>query len=505
MHYLYLQTKKDFIYLTLRLSLCFLTSLFFSYSGNAYFPWSLDRVETDKTEFYKLQINTQAMKFFNEDYLRYFAGAELKIQQPSFEIKASYTYSIYEDRHYFRPLEFNLKFERPDGQWIIGRKWGEWDWADLFWNRGLWQPTYADDGLRPQWAGLTGLFRDFNYEEGQIRIFGSFLFIPDSSAPFENKNGKLTSSNPWFISPPTGKIASTNIVPSYQVIEPDLKNFLLPSIGGRISYRNIHAAYAYKPMNKINIKTPFSLPLDKEPIGSHETGFLVDTTLHPVILQHHLLSGGFILESANQYNNNTQNINYRLKTSFTYNHPEKHTLKKERLKISLNKDKSDIHILEKNPWIFFQPQKEWHISVKGEVHVKDPLEETTLYAAYTHRLPVGEKEETTLEKALTNVQKLFFQNNLFQFSRAASAGIDHSIKFNQTQKFKIKARLIYHLLNEYFLFSFYSSLTFMESFTIFFSGDLLFSEFPFSIDQTKKDIGVYTNKSRIFGGLSYAF
>ena len=488
-----------------RLSFYFLIGLFFSYSGNAYFPWSLNDSKADKEEFYKLQINTQSMQFLNEDELRYFAGADLQIQQSVFDIKASYTYSIYENYHYFRPLELNLKFERPDGKWIIGRKQGEWDWADLFWNRGLWQPTYADDALRPQWAGLTGLFRDFNYEGGQLRLFGSVIFIPDSNAAFKNKNGKLISDNPWFIPPPTGKIASTNIVPSYHIVEPDLKNFLLPSIGGRISYKGIYAAYAYKPMNKIKVKTPFSLPLNKEPIGNYETGFLVDTTLYPVILQHHLLSGGFTLSSLNQQNNNAQETIYRLKTSVTYNHPKKHALKKDLLKIALNKDQSDTYTLEKNPWIFFQPQNEWHISVKGEIHVKDPSEETILHAAYTHRFATGEKEETTLEKALTNVQKLFFQNDLFQFSRAASAGIDHSIKVNQTQEFKIKARLIYHLLNEYFLFSFYSSLTFMESFTVFLSSDMIFSEFPFFVDQTKKDIGIYTNKSRIFGGLSYAF
>ena len=483
-----------------------LAGLSFSYSGNAYFPWSSEH-KVDKEELYKLQINTQATNFFTEDKdeFRYSAGADLIVNHSLFDISTSYTYNLYEDYHYFRPREFSLKFERPDGKWAIGRVRTEWDWADLFWNRGLWQPRYSDDALRPQEAGLTGLFRDFKYEGGQAILFGSIIFIPDFTSPFKTENGNIISDNPWFIPPPTGKLASTTIVPSYSTIDPDLQDFLLPSIGGRVSYKGMYLAYAYKPMNKIRTKTSVSLPLDEEPRGSYEDGFLVDTPLHPVILHHHLLGGGFTLESTHFYENNTQEMNYRLKTSVVYSHPEKHVLEKETLEVALTHDPPNTYTLEKKPWIFFQPRNEWHLSAKGEIHVKDPFEETIVHAAYTHRFPFGEKEETTLEKALTNVQKLFFQNNLFEFSRAASVGIDHIIKFNETQEAKIKSRLIYNLIDDYFLFSFYGSLKFIGSFTVFLSGNLVFSEFPFSFEQTTEDIGVYTNKSGISGGLSYAF
>ena len=83
---------------------CFLVYLFFPLSGMAQFPWHDDEFKTDETEFYKLQINTHTMKFFNEDELHYFAGTEINIQQPVFDIKASYTYSINEDHHYFSPI-----------------------------------------------------------------------------------------------------------------------------------------------------------------------------------------------------------------------------------------------------------------------------------------------------------------------------------------------------------------------------------------------------------------
>ena len=470
--------------------ICFLIYLFLPTSGIA-FPWPVDEDTTEtKKHFYKLKIDSSAMRFFSEKDYRYFSSAEIKAQQPlfeksSFHLKANYTYSWMEDHHYFRPHELNIKFARPDGEWIFGRQQKEWDWADQFWSRGLWQPAYIDDTLRPQWAGLTGIFRNFNYEEGQTSLFGSFIFIPDFTPPFENKNGKLISKNPWFIAPPSGKIGSTNIVPVYKTSDPDLKDFLRLSFGGQASYKGAYIAYAYKPMNKIKAKSQIILPLHEEPKGSHEAGYLVNTPLEPVILRHHLLSSGFILQTAEQNNTTTGSTNYLLKTSVTYNHPEKHTP-------------------EDATWIFFQPQKEWYLSAAGEVRIKDTEEETTLHVGYTHQIQL-EGEKNILSKTFPDIEKQFFREDLFQFSRAVSAGFTHSIIFNQDYSAKLKTRIIYHLLQEYFLVSFYGSLTFAKAFSIFLSGDLLFSSFPFTIEQTTKNIGVYANKSRIFGGISYAF
>ena len=463
----------------------FFLFLIFPWQAMAYFPWKQE--EPKETPFYKLKIDTQVMRFFNESDLRYFAGAQLNIKDPLFDIKTSYTYSINENHHYFRPHQINLKLKVLDGQWVIGRTLKEWDWADLFWKRSLWQPIHTDDVLRPQWSGLTGVFRDFNYTDGQVNLFGSFIFIPNFGPPFENEDGTLVSKNPWFIPPPSGKIKPTNIVPKYIINENKLKDFLQLSLGGRVSYKDAYIAYAYKPMNQIKAKSLISLPLDKKKVGSYETGWIVEAPIEPVIISHHLISGGLTLET-NQIQNNSRekSINYRLKTSFTFSHPEKHTVENEK-------------------WVFFQPESDLHISAKGEIHVKDSFEETTLHIAYTHLFHPIEKTKNLAEKVVPNIEKQFFRDDLFDFSKAASTGITHSIKFNEDQLAKIKLRLIYNLLTDFFLFSFYGSITFAEAFSIFLSGDILFSEFPFSIDKTKENIGVYENKSRIFGGLSYEF
>ena len=464
---------------------------FFLPTNSSAFPWTVDRdiLETKKT-FYHFTIDSSVTRFLNEDNNRYASRVEVKARQSLsslslFQIKMDYTYNWTEDYHYFRPYEANVQLERPDGRWIFGRKRKKWDWADSFWRRGLWQPSYTDDTLRPKWAGLTGIFRHFNYENGQINLFGSFVFIPDFTPPFENKKGKLVSKNPWFVPPPSGKIGSTNIVPVYQFQYPSLTEFLKLSFGGQASYKGTYLSYAYKPMNKIKLKSPITLSLDKEPIGTHEKGYLVDTPLEPVILNHHLVSGGFIIQTEESTSDVKGNTNYFLKTSITYNHPEKHEPSAAK-------------------WIFFQPHKEWYLSALGEMQIKDKEEETTVHIGYTHRIQ-RKGEEDTQSKVLPDIKKEIFREDLFSFSRAVSAGLIHRINFNKSYSAQFKTRVIYHLLHEYFLVSFYGAFLFEKAFSIFVSGDILFSHFPFTIEQTKQDIDIYSNKSRVFGGIRYAF
>ena len=477
---------RSFLYIFLLLDLSFAASA----SG---FPWILDPTEIDPKKGYELYLSGKTVRFLKEDTNRYSGEVGLQIQHLFVDIHMDYTYDLYEDAHYFRPYELALKLKRPDGSWTLGRKHFVWDEADLFWNRHLWQPIYADDTLRPKTAGLTGLFRNFTTKEGSTTLFVSLVYLPDFTPPFKNENGAITSKNPWFTPPPSRKIEPTNAFPYYIVYQPDLKDFVKPSIAAHTSYKGFHLAYAYKPLNRIKIKAPIIFHLSKPLVGNEKKGYEVDIPIKSVLLQHHILSGGLVLELPNQ--ESSRNINYRLRTNFTYNHPEDHKL-------------------ERPTDIFFQPIKEWHVSARGEIHVKDPLEETILHLAYTHQFQLEDFSSTftknlesgdAFETSFPEIEKQFFKGDLFYFSRAASTGISHNIKFSRGESAQINSRLIYHFLNKYFLFSFYSAYTFENNLSFFLSGDILFSNFPFSIDQTQEDIGIYTNKSRAIGGIKYVF
>ena len=462
--------------------LCFF--LLFSLKTAVAFPY-LEAPPSKEPELYTFYVKSQVMRFLNESHFRYFIEGGLKLKNPYFYVDSNYTYSLTENHHYFRPKELYLKWPTIDGEWIIGRRRMEWNPVDSFWNRGLWEPAYRDDALRPEGAGLTGVFRDFHYNEGKATLFGSLIFIPSKPAPFKSQEGQLVSDNPWFTPPPSGKIGQTTINPHYLINNPNWTDFLSLSLAGRAEYKNFHVAYAYKPMNKIKVKSQVLLSLSEELKGSHKEGYAVEVPLNPVILKHHLMSGGFVFYSQ-PIEEKGQSISYNLRTSVTYNHPEKHTP-------------------QNDTWIFFPTHREWLISAKGELKVEDPVEQTTLHLAYTHHFPIEEKPQSALSKALPDIEQQFFRAGLFQFSRAVSTGIQHHIKIDQSYSADIKARLIYNMLHGYFLFSAESAVYYDKDFSVFLSSDLLFSHFPFSTNQTQKNIGIYTNKSRVFGGIKYAF
>lgn len=448
------------------------------------FPWVFNELQQKQKN---IEFHIKTLQFLNENRFRYFTGATVFVKQPVFHINMDYNYSVYENYHYFRPFEFNIRLKRKDGEWIIGRKLELWNKTDYFWNRDLWQPVYTNDALRPKWGGLTGIFRTFKTQDGEATLFGSFIFIPNFTAAFTHEKGKFKSNNSWFISPSIKKLGASNIAPFYVLKSIDWKSFLKLSVAGKISYKNVYLAYAYKPMNNIKIQSSVVLPLNINLTGSSKKGLTIATPLDPVILHHHLVSGGFMAQSKEQTLDYLQYIIYRFKTSFTYSHP-------------------DVHVLKKASDIFFQPKKTLHVSAKGEVHIKDSLEETFLHIAYTHKFQPREAKKNNVSLILPRVEKKLFWDNFFQFSRAISTGLEHSIKFNTLQKVNIKLRLIYDLELKYFLSCLYGSVSFNNDLSFFISGDITFSKFPFSLEQiSRNDLGMYSNKSRLFGGISYAF
>ena len=450
------------------------------------FAWKL-HFQTERFLKEKYDVSDGSHFLLANPNLRYFAGLSLDVHNEFLDVSTRYTYSVREEHHYIRPYEVAFKIQRADGQWVIGRYRLEWDWADHLWNRGLWEPFYREDALRARQGGLLGIFRQFYYDNVHLTLFGSPVFVPESGPHFIEKNGRLISNNSWFVPPPNKKIGFTNIVPSYRLTPVSWKDALQLSLGGRVEYDKFYIAYAYKPINAVNVKSAINLDLSKALKGSYEEGYSAPIVLEPVLLKHHLAVLGWKVEQAYDSSAGLQNI-YRLKTSLTYNHPE--TL-----------------VLKKSESIFFQPKKEWHFSIKGEFNIQDTMEETTLYVSYTHQFYGKDFQKSTLLSEVfpdPNEQQ-FFRNDLFQFDQAASVGLNHSLKWTDAQSTHVKARLIYHFSKKYFLFSGHGSITINKSVSMFIAGDILFTTFPFYTDQTTEDIGPYKNKSRVFGGLSYVF
>ena len=327
----------------------FIYLVFFLFSVSAAAGLLGDTQRSDDSFAWKVHFQTE--RFLKEKYdtaagshflfanpnLRYFAGLSVDIHNEFWDVSTRYTYSVREEHHYIRPYELAFKVQREDGQWVIGRYRVEWDWADHFWNRGLWEPFYREDALRARQGGLSGIFRQFDYDNVHLTLFGSPIFIPESGPHFIEKNGRLVSNNPWFVPPPNRKIGFTNIVPSYRLPSFTWQDAMQLSLGGRVEYKKFYIGYMYKPINAVNVKSVINLDLSKPLKGSYQEGYSTAIVLEPVLLKHHLAVLGWKVEQAYDSQTGLQNI-YRLKTSLTYNHPE--TL-----------------VLKKSESIFFQPKK----------------------------------------------------------------------------------------------------------------------------------------------------
>ena len=451
----------------------------------AHFPFGAS-LERDRSF---LEVGGRAMRFAGQKDPFYFLDGKGEAHYSFFSLKTHSTYSWREKHHYFRLPEAALKLPTSAGLWALGRFRKLWDFEDGFWNRHLWEPVYNDDALRTQAAGLTGLFRDVNYEKGQITLFGSWFFIPHFGPHIKNVKGKLVSENPWFIPPPSGKVLGT--LPVYKLPTPllPLKNLLHPSFAVKASYRGLSAGYAFKPMNEIFLKKPsFALPLEKEMKGTYEEGYHFDIPIELVVWRHHIVSLAYRM--AGGVRDKTW---YSLSLGATYHHPVDGELKSS---------------------LWSPPQEELYFSVTAKAHFKDGIEKTLVYAAYTQEVERGAGDTSpTPPKEIPDFflnsdsgnPLSFFYRDLFSFSRAVSVGLNYRALWDRDSLLELRVRLNYDLLREWFLLSVEGGVVFDRKVRFFASADALFRDHSLFFEGLQEDISGYKNPSRVFCGLSYRF
>jgi hypothetical protein len=207
------------------------------------------------------------------------------------------------DKSHLSLQDFRLQNENGYRRSILGRSRQTWNLLDDSEHLGLWQPVFEVDALRPDAAGLTGLFYQNTSGEFETLFFASPLFIPSMGPPIQTKSGKLVSESRWFSSPPDSwpfKNVSTGLVYSLDV--PDLKDLVFqPSVGIRSSWRSVNGkswsnmGFAYKPVNELVLKYRVKLNTPEvDPI----TGTIA---IKPAVAHHALISfeqGYLVTETA---------------------------------------------------------------------------------------------------------------------------------------------------------------------------------------------------------------
>lgn len=172
----------------------------------------------------------------------------------------------------------------------VGRRLEAWSLLDRSWDLGLWEPLNRFDALRPIDQGLTGFFIDAGYGDAKVTLFLSSLYIPEQGANFTLQNGRVQSSNPWFVEPSDRLILfqeSTSI--RYDIQTPSAGSVINhASAGVLLRYGELEkggyaqASYIFKPRNQLAI--PFEASLDLT-----DTTSFASVSVHPEVVYHQLI------------------------------------------------------------------------------------------------------------------------------------------------------------------------------------------------------------------------
>lgn len=172
----------------------------------------------------------------------------------------------------------------------VGRRLETWSLLDRSWDLGLWEPLNRFDALRPIDQGLTGFFVDAGSGNTKITLFLSSLYIPEQGASFTLQNGRIQSSNPWFVEPSDRLILfqeSTSI--QYDIQTPSVGSVINQASGGLlVRYGELEkgayaqASYIFKPRNQLAI--PFEAALDLT-----DTASFASVSVHPEVVYHQLI------------------------------------------------------------------------------------------------------------------------------------------------------------------------------------------------------------------------
>ena len=140
----------------------------------------------------------------------------------------------------------------------VGRKRSDWSQADERWNLGVWEPVFKWNPLNPERQGLTGLFLTIPFENAELEILGSPVYLPNQGPSFQVSNsGEFVQGNPWFMPPAkTVHIWSQTSQVEYNLIRPNEAEVVVrKSYATRLKFKTdsfyLQGSYAYKPMNEL--------------------------------------------------------------------------------------------------------------------------------------------------------------------------------------------------------------------------------------------------------------
>jgi hypothetical protein len=172
-------------------------------------------------------------------------------------------FSTAENWNYFNAREGYVQYRFSSRDSLsLGRKLETWSNWEADWNQGVFQPRYMQDKLRPEFAGLTGVFYSTRTESTGFTLALLPVHIPDFGAHVWIRDNHFYSQNPWFFVPASHFAFHQGVSEiRYSLVQPDAGKVLAhPGVATKFEYHEgVYASrvsLAYKPIPTFLLSFP---------------------------------------------------------------------------------------------------------------------------------------------------------------------------------------------------------------------------------------------------------
>ncbi|MBS1960113.1 MAG: hypothetical protein JST80_11615 [Bdellovibrionales bacterium] len=180
-------------------------------------------------------------------------------------------------------------------RFTFGRRLIGWSKIDDLWDIGEFEPLDSWDRLRSTPNGLTGIFAYADTDNEEIRLFASYLFLPEMTPNIVIDNNRFSSEHPQAVAsaPQTYTLLNRPTPLGYNLAIPSIDKIIFRpsfavSAGNKEVNRSTHEknrfryklTYGYLPYNyfPIALQATLAIPLDQ-----------IVVSLQPRLLSHHLM------------------------------------------------------------------------------------------------------------------------------------------------------------------------------------------------------------------------
>ncbi len=265
------------------------------------------------------QVSVETQQYYHQKEQVYDLGVWLKLNE-AFDLGSNAGFVVKAQTYFIKDRSLET-YQIPELyfsygkklQLSLGRKLGSWSQQSKWFYEGSWNSQWTWEAMWPELQGDTGLHLNYVGSGFKMAVSAALISLPSQGAELKFKNGKISTKNPFFPSPPESVTYDSNTFDvNYEQGAYSLSDVLVQP-GILVSFENQGSedwawklSYAYKSIAPVFYNVDFTTQfVDGE--------FPIDVKITPYRLSHHLATG----ELGYNFSSKTS-----LLASFSYESPQ---------------------------------------------------------------------------------------------------------------------------------------------------------------------------------------